>query len=120
MCIRDRLSGSAGHARKALPAMANVPSIGLSNRCHGRDPDPASGPGHRTRRDQRSLRDALVAGDLDWITCWSSSLRELREKMDGKLALAPLPKGPSTKLKAATKLQVGSTQRHSTQSSARY
>ena len=39
-----------------------------------------------------------------------SSLRELREKMDGKLALAPLPKGPSSKLKAATKLQVWSFQ----------
>ena len=54
-----------------------------------------------------------MAGDLDWITCWSSSLRELREKMDGKLALAPLPKGPSTKLKAATKLQVWSLGRNS-------
>ena len=43
----------------------------------------------------------------------SSSLRELREKMDGKLALAPLPKGPSTKLKAATKLQVWSLGRNS-------
>jgi hypothetical protein len=31
----------------------------------------------RFLNDQRSLRDALVAGDLDWITCWSSSLREL-------------------------------------------
>jgi len=41
------------------------------------------------------------------------SLRELREKMDGKLALAPLPKGPSTKLKAATKLQVWSLGRNS-------
>ena len=67
----------------------------------------------RFLNDQRSLRDALVAGDLDWITCWSSSLRELREKMDGKLALAPLPKGPSTKLKAATKLQVWSLGRNS-------
>ena len=43
----------------------------------------------------------------------SSSLRELREKMDGKLALAPLPKDPSTKLKAATKLQVWSLGRNS-------
>ena len=67
----------------------------------------------RFLNDQRSLRDALVAGDLDWITCWSSSLRQLREKMDGKLALAPLPKGPSTKLKAATKLQVWSLGRNS-------
>jgi hypothetical protein len=73
----------------------------------------------RFLNDQRSLRDALVAGDLDWITCWSSSLRELREKMDGKLALAPLPKGPSTKLKAATKLQVWSLGRNSSPSSGK-
>ena len=58
----------------------------------------------RFLNNQRSLREALKAGELDWITCWSSSLRELRKEMQDKLALAPLPKGPSTKLKAATKL----------------
>ena len=67
----------------------------------------------RFLNDQRSLREALVAGELDWITCWSSSLRELREQMQDKLALAPLPKGPSTKLKAATKLQVWALGRNS-------
>ena len=67
----------------------------------------------RFLNDQRSLRKALISGELDWITCWSSSLRELREKMKDKLALAPLPKGPSTKLKAATKLQVWSLGRNS-------
>ena len=67
----------------------------------------------RFLNDQRSLREALVAGQLDWITCWSSSLRELREKMQDKLALAPLPKGPSTRLKATTKLQVWALGRNS-------
>ena len=67
----------------------------------------------RFLNDQRSLRKALISGELDWITCWSSSLRELREQMKDKLALAPLPKGPSTKLKAATKLQVWSLGRNS-------
>jgi len=67
----------------------------------------------RFLNNQRSLREALKAGELDWITCWSSSLRELREKMKGSLALAPLPKGPSTKLKAATKLQVWALGRNS-------
>ncbi len=62
----------------------------------------------RFLNDQRSLRSALIAGELDWITCWSSSLRELREQMKDKLALAPLPKGPSERLKATTKLQVWS------------
>ena len=67
----------------------------------------------RFLNNQRSLREALIAGELDWITCWSSSLRELREGMQDKLALAPLPKGPSTKLKAATKLQAWSLGRNS-------
>ena len=67
----------------------------------------------RFLNDQRSLREGLVAGSLDWITCWSSSLRDLRENMKGKLALAPLPKGPSTKLKATTKLQVWALGRNS-------
>ena len=69
----------------------------------------------RFLNDQRSLRKALISGELDWITCWSSSLRELREQMQDKLALAPLPKGPSTRLKAATKLQVWSLGRNSSQ-----
>ena len=67
----------------------------------------------RFLNNQRSLREALKAGELDWITCWSSSLRELREGMQDNLALAPLPKGPSTKLKAATKLQVWALGRNS-------
>ena len=67
----------------------------------------------RFLNNQRSLREALKAGELDWITCWSSSLRELREKMKEKLGIAPLPKGPSTKLKATTKLQVWSLGRNS-------
>ena len=67
----------------------------------------------RFLNNQRSLREALIAGELDWITCWSSSLRELQEGMQDKLALAPLPKGPSTKLKAATKLQVWALGRNS-------
>ena len=67
----------------------------------------------RFLNNQRSLREALIAGELDWITCWSSSLRELREGMQDNLALAPLPKGPSTKLKAATKLQVWALGRNS-------
>ena len=67
----------------------------------------------RFLNNQRSLRKALISGELDWITCWSSSLRELRDQMNDKLALAPLPKGPSTKLKAATKLQVWSLGRNS-------
>ena len=67
----------------------------------------------RFLNNQRSLREGLIAGELDWITCWSNSLRELRNKMKDKLALAPLPKGPSTKFKTTTKLQVWSLGRNS-------
>jgi hypothetical protein len=47
----------------------------------------------RFLNSQASLRTALISGELDWISCWSSSLGELRAQMDNKLALAPLPKG---------------------------
>jgi ABC-type glycerol-3-phosphate transport system substrate-binding protein len=67
----------------------------------------------RFLNDQRSLREAFVNGELDWITCWSSNLRELRNQMQQKLALAPLPKGPSKRPKATTKLQVWSLGRNS-------
>ena len=67
----------------------------------------------RFLNDQRSLREAFVKGELDWITCWSSNLRELRNQMQEKLALAPLPKGPSKRPKATTKLQVWSLGRNS-------
>lgn len=46
----------------------------------------------RFLNDQRSLRKALINEELDWITCWSSSLRELREKFKDKLELAPYPR----------------------------
>ena len=67
----------------------------------------------RFLNNQRSLREAFVSGELDWITCWSSNLRELRNQMQQKLALAPLPKGPSKRPKATTKLQVWSLGRNS-------
>ena len=39
----------------------------------------------RFLNDQRSLRQALVAGNLDWITCWSGSLRELRGRINNQV-----------------------------------
>jgi maltose-binding protein MalE len=67
----------------------------------------------RFLNDQNSLRKALVSGELDWITCWSHSLGELRRQMKDKLALSPLPKGPSTRLRTTTKLQVWALGRNS-------
>ena len=63
--------------------------------------------------DQASLRRALIKGDLDWISCWSTSLPELRESMKDKLGVGGLPKGPSKALRATTKLSVWSLGRNS-------
>ena len=62
----------------------------------------------RFLNDQNSLRRALIAGDLDWITCWSTNLPELRDAMKDKLGVSGLPKGPSGKLRAMTRLSVWS------------
>lgn len=67
----------------------------------------------RFLNNQRRLREGLIAGEIDWITCWSSSLRELRNKMKDQLGVAPLPAGPSKRMKATTKLQVWSLGRNS-------
>jgi len=63
----------------------------------------------RFMNNQQTLRLAFLAGNLDWITCWSSSLPELRRKLKDKLGTSPLPK--STKnddFQSITKLQVWS------------
>ena len=67
----------------------------------------------RFLNDQNSLRRALIAGELDWITCWSTNLPELREKMQDKLGIGGIPKGPSKKLRAMTRLSVWSLGRNS-------
>lgn len=67
----------------------------------------------RFLNDQTSLRKALIKDELDWITCWSTSLNELRDKMKDKLGVAGLPKGPSKALRATTKLSVWSLGKNS-------
>tara|TARA_B100002051_G_scaffold123050_1_gene117204 strand:+ start:758 stop:2014 length:1257 start_codon:yes stop_codon:yes gene_type:complete len=63
--------------------------------------------------DQSSLRKSLISGELDWITCWSTNLPELRENMKDQLGIAGLPKGPSKELRAMTKLSVWALGRNS-------
>ncbi|WP_038547462.1 extracellular solute-binding protein [Synechococcus sp. KORDI-100] len=67
----------------------------------------------RFLNDQNRLRRALIAGELDWITCWSTNLPELRETMKDKLGVVGIPKGPSKKLRAMTRLSVWSLGRNS-------
>ena len=67
----------------------------------------------RFLRDQRRLRDALIKGELDWITCWSSNLKQLKEAMGDSLGVSALPAGPTLRRKATTRLQVWSLGRNS-------
>ena len=67
----------------------------------------------RFMRDQRRLRKALIQGDLDWITCWSSNLKQLKEAMNDSLGVTALPAGPTLRRKATTRLQVWSLGRNS-------
>lgn len=63
----------------------------------------------RFMNSQQSLRLSFLEGNLDWITCWSSSLPELRRKMKDKLGISPLPKSiKNDKFQSISKLQVWS------------
>jgi len=63
----------------------------------------------RFMNSQQSLRLSFLEGNLDWITCWSSSLPELRRKMKDKLGISPLPKNiKNDKFQSISKLQVWS------------
>lgn len=63
----------------------------------------------RFMNSQQSLRSSFLEGNLDWITCWSSSLPELRRKLKDKLGVSPLPKNINKdKFQSITKLQVWS------------
>ncbi|MFM9109027.1 MAG: extracellular solute-binding protein [Prochlorococcaceae cyanobacterium] len=44
-------------------------------------------------RDQDQLRELLMADGLDWITCRSHQLGELRQRLGDQLGVAPLPAG---------------------------
>lgn len=44
-------------------------------------------------RNQSLMRDQLISGELDWITCTSEDIKTLRKGMGSKLGVAPLPNG---------------------------
>ena len=64
---------------------------------------------------QGELRQGLIEGELDWITCWSSNLTRLRVQMGDNLGIAALPKGPAQLRKASTRLEVWALGRNSSQ-----
>ena len=67
----------------------------------------------RFLNNQGQLRQGLIKGELDWITCWSSNLKLLRNEMGDNLGLTALPQGPEPNRRAATKLEVWALGRNS-------
>ena len=67
----------------------------------------------RFLNSQKLLRQGLIKGELDWITCWSSNLKRLRAEMGDNLGIASLPQGPAERSRASTKLEVWALGRNS-------
>ena len=57
-------------------------------------------------RNQAALRKAFIEGEMNWISCWSSQLPQLREKLKDNLGIAPLPSGEFGRATPITRLQV--------------
>ena len=67
----------------------------------------------RFLNNQRNLRQGLIKGELDWITCWSNNLKVLKETMGETLGVTALPKGPNQNRAAMTQLEVWALGRNS-------
>ena len=67
----------------------------------------------RFLNNQGNLRDGLVKGELDWITCWSTNLKSLKQKLGDRLGVTALPKGPNQYRTATTRLEVWALGRNS-------
>ena len=67
----------------------------------------------RFLNNQGNLRDGLIRGELDWITCWSNNLRGLKQKLGDRLGVTALPKGPNQNRTATTRLEVWALGRNS-------
>ena len=63
--------------------------------------------------DQMALRNQLIKGELDWITCWSSQLPQLRTSLKEHLGVTTLPSGPIGQATPITRLQVWTLGRNS-------
>ena len=63
--------------------------------------------------NQVDLREQLIKGQLDWITCWSSQLPQLRTALKENLGVTTLPRGPVGKATPITRMQVWALGRNS-------
>ncbi len=57
-------------------------------------------------RNQAALREALIEGEMSWISCWSSQLPQIRDALKEHLGIAPLPSGNFGRATPITRLQV--------------
>jgi hypothetical protein len=64
-------------------------------------------------RDQATLRKQLIRGQLNWISCWSSQLPQLREALKDNLGVTSLPAGALGPATPISKLQVWALGRNS-------
>ena len=48
-------------------------------------------------KEARELAKKLKENELNWVTCWGSQLRELKQAMGNRLGVAALPNGPTSK-----------------------
>jgi len=48
-------------------------------------------------KSYRELATKFKDKELDWVTCWGSQLRELKQAMGNRLGVAPLPNGAMSK-----------------------
>ena len=55
---------------------------------------------------QQDLIGRFQAGELDWITCRSSDIDRLRDRLGSRLGLAPLPDGPAGPATPISRLRV--------------
>ena len=67
----------------------------------------------RFLNNQDNLRQGLIEGKLDWITCWSNNLTGLKQTMGETLGVTALPKGPNQNRTATTRLEVWALGRNS-------
>lgn len=62
---------------------------------------------------QQNLSEQLIQGKLDWITCWSSQLPQIRAELKQHLGVTTLPAGPIGQATPITRLQVWALGRNS-------
>ena len=48
-------------------------------------------------KEYKDLKEKLLSNELDWVTCWSTDLEDLKKKMGNNLGVAALPDGSTSK-----------------------